>query len=183
MTIRAAVKPLGINGNTDAKPPALMDVDLERALIAFVLHEARLLDEQRLEDWNALFAPDGWYWLPADARHTDPLRQASHLYDDDLLRQVHIARLRSAQAHSQQTPGQCHHLMQQPHIESIDAAGGRYRLRTAFIYTELRSSRTVSLPGIAWHDLRLIDGQLRIQLKRVDLLHAAEALPAIEFYV
>ena len=43
--------------------------------------------------------------------------------------------------------------------------------------------RTVSLPGIAWHDLRLIDGQLRIQLKRVDLLHAAEALPALEFYV
>jgi hypothetical protein len=73
--------------------------------------------------------------------------------------------------------------MQQPHIESVDAAGGRYRLRTAFIYTELRSSRTVSLPGIAWHDLRLIDGQLRIQLKRVDLLHAAEALPALEFYV
>jgi 3-phenylpropionate/cinnamic acid dioxygenase small subunit len=167
-------------GSSAHNDPSIM---LERELTAFVLHEARLLDEQRLEDWNALFAPDGWYWLPAHASHTDPLLQASHLYDDRMLREVHIARLRSAQAHSQQSPGQCHHLMQKPQIENIDPANARYRLRTAFIYTELRSGRTVSLPGVAWHDLRSIDGQLRIQLKRVDLLHAAESLPAVEFYV
>lgn len=162
---------------------ASVDPALERELSAFVLHEARLLDEQRFEEWNALFAADGWYWMPVSAHATDPLAQASHLYDDRLLREVHIQRLRSAQAHSQQTPGHCHHLMQQPQIEHIDATSSDYKLRTAFIYTELRNGRTVCLPGVAWHDLRRIEGSLRIRLKRVDLLHAAEPLSAVEFYV
>ncbi len=30
----------------------------------FLYHEARLLDERRLDGWLALFTPDGIYWLP-----------------------------------------------------------------------------------------------------------------------
>jgi 3-phenylpropionate/cinnamic acid dioxygenase small subunit len=33
-------------------------------LIDFVLHEARLLDAQRFEDWLDLFTEDGRYWMP-----------------------------------------------------------------------------------------------------------------------
>ena len=32
----------------------------------FLLHEARLLDEARFDDWLALFTPDGWYWVPSE---------------------------------------------------------------------------------------------------------------------
>lgn len=152
-------------------------------LVALVEHEARCLDEQRWDEWLALFAPDGWYWLPAARHHTDPLRQASHLYDDALLRRVRIQRLQNPQAHSQKPPGLGHHLLQAPRIERQDAAANRYELRTPFVYTELRAGRSVTLPGIAWHHLRLHEGTLRIVLKRVDLLHAAEPLPAVEFYV
>ena len=36
------------------------------ALAARVLYEeARALDEQRFEDWLALYAPDAVYWIPA----------------------------------------------------------------------------------------------------------------------
>ncbi len=31
-----------------------------------LIHEARLLDERRLEEWNALFTADGMYWIPLD---------------------------------------------------------------------------------------------------------------------
>ena len=151
--------------------------------IAFVLHEARLLDEQGYEQWLELFAPDGWYWLPGDAGHTDPLNQVSHLYDDHVLRQIRVSRVHSPQAFSQQPRGRCHHLMQVPQIESGAAGDDALRLRTAFIYTELRGGRSLSLPGIAWHDLRRVAGQWKIACKRVDLLHAGEPLPAIEFYI
>ena len=30
----------------------------------FVAHEARLLDERRHDEWLALFADDGRYWVP-----------------------------------------------------------------------------------------------------------------------
>ena len=36
---------------------------------------------------------------------------------------------------------------------------------------------------VAWHDLRRQAGQWKIACKRVDLLHAGEPLPAVEFYI
>ena len=154
-------------------------VDLQ----AFVANEACCLDEQRWDDWAALFDPESWYWLPASSHHSDPLAQASHLYDDSLLRRVKLLRLQSPQAHSQKPAGRCHHLLQASEVRLCDATANRFELRTPFIYTELRAGRTVTLPGVAWHHLRVRDGALRIVLKRVDLLHAAEPLPAVEFYI
>ena len=152
-------------------------------LVDFVVHEARLLDEQRWDEWNALFTDDGWYWLPASPAATDPLREAAHLYDDRLLREVRLRRLRSPQAHSQRPPGRGHHLLQAPTLLGGDPAGGTFELRTPFLYTELRAGHTTTLPGTARHTLVLADGALRIRLKRVDLLHADQALPAVEFYL
>lgn len=152
-------------------------------LLAFVAHEARCLDERRWDEWNALFAPEGWYWLPAAPEATDPLAQASHLYDDHLLRDVRLRRLQSPVAHSQQPAGRCHHLLQASDVLRCDAGANRFELRTPFIHTELRGSRTVTLPGVAWHRLCVHGGALRIVLKRVDLLHADQPLPAVEFYI
>lgn len=152
-------------------------------LRAFVAHEARCLDERRYDEWNALFAPGGWYWLPASSTHTDPLAQASHLYDDETLRRVKLARLQSPLAHSQQGGMQCHHLLQASEVLRHDATNNRFELRTPFIYSELRAGRTATLPGVAWHHLLVHEGALRIALKRVDLLHAGEPLPAVEAYV
>lgn len=152
-------------------------------LVAFVVHEACCLDEQRWGEWAALFAPDGWYWLPAGNQHIDPLAQASHLYDDAVLRRVKLLRLQSSQAHSQKPPGRCHHLLQASEVRLCDRVTNRFELRTPFTYTELRAGRTTTLPGVAWHHLRVHQGALRMVLKRVDLLHAAEPLPAVEFYI
>ena len=157
--------------------------ELEQALQALVVREARLLDEQRLDEWDALFAEDGHYWLPASLEAKDPLREASHLYDDRMLRRVHIERLRSAHAHSQQPRGRCHHLLQTPEVLEASSTDDRFQLRTSFIYTELRAGRTISLPGVAHHRLRRTADGFLIVLKRVDLLHAAEPLPAVEFYI
>ena len=161
----------------------MVPVELERALQAFVVSEERLLDELQLDHWEALFAEDGLYWLPVSDRATDMRLEASHLLDDRLLRRVHIERLRSAHAHSQQSAGRPHHLLQPSEVLEADEAGNVYRLRTPFLYTELRAGRTVTLPGVARHTLRRTGSGFLIVLKRVDLLHADEALPAVEFYI
>jgi len=175
--------PASRDGPAALPAPPLSSPPTPAELIAWVAHEAFCLDTHRWDDWAALFAPDGWYWLPADTAHTDPLAQASHLYDNALLRSVKLQRLQSAQAHSQKPAGRCHHLLQLSEVPVHDAAGNRYELRTPFIYSELRAGHTVTLPGVAWHRLRVHEGALRIVLKRVDLLHAAEPLPAVEFYI
>jgi hypothetical protein len=36
---------------------------------------------------------------------------------------------------------------------------------------------------VAWHHLVIDDDHLKMRLKRVDLLHADQPLPAVEFYI
>ncbi|WP_347614733.1 aromatic-ring-hydroxylating dioxygenase subunit beta, partial [Comamonas thiooxydans] len=82
----------------------------DRQLIDFVLDEAALLDEQRWGDWLALFTEDGRYWMPLAHGQTDPRLHASLLYEDRLLLQVRIERLRGTRTFSQQPASRCHHL-------------------------------------------------------------------------
>ena len=60
-------------------------VPSDQQLIDFVLREARLLDQQRLEDWLDLFAEDGHYWMPVERGQTDPRLTTSLMYEDKLL--------------------------------------------------------------------------------------------------
>ena len=52
----------------------------EKDLVDFVYREARLLDEMRYDEWLALFTEDGYYWMPAEWRQTDPVLQPSPKY-------------------------------------------------------------------------------------------------------
>ena len=52
----------------EAKAERMDRADPQTHLIEFVLAEARALDEARYDDWLALFADDGHYWVPLTAR-------------------------------------------------------------------------------------------------------------------
>lgn len=159
------------------------DARTDREVCDFLRREARLLDEARYDEWNRLFTDDGIYWLPVSTSATDPRLEASHLHDDGMLRAVRVARLQSGHAHSQQPPGRAHHLLQTPEILEFDPARNQVRTRTVFLYHEFRAGRTIALPGVAWHTLLREGVDWRITLKRVDLMHAGEPLPAVEFYI
>lgn len=152
-------------------------------LIDFVVHEAHLLDTRRLDAWNALFAPDGLYWVPLREDQTDGLNEASHLYEDALLRTLRIERLKNPRAFSQQPPSRCLHVLQQPVVETLDADAGRFMLRTPFHYTEARGGELLFLVGTARHRLVLHEGALRIAEKRVDLLNADAPLPMVQLFL
>ena len=151
-------------------------------LIDLVVTEARLIDDGRFEEWNALFADDGFYWVPLSRGQTDPIGQASLMYEDKLLRDLRIARLRDPRAHSLQAPVHCHHLLQLPTVEHFDPDRNDYELRTAFHYTERQRDDIQFHVGTARLRLRVDDGALKIVLKRVDLLDADTALPMIQLF-
>ena len=75
-----------------------------QVLIDFVVNEAHLLDTRRYEEWNALFTDDAFYWVPLVPDQEDGLNHTSHLYEDKLLRELRIERLKSPRAFSQQPP-------------------------------------------------------------------------------
>ena len=152
-------------------------------LIDFVVHEARLLDEKRYEEWNALFTDDAFYWVPLTPGQPDGLNHTSHLYEDKLLRELRIERLKSKRAFSQQPPSRAHHLLQTPTVEEFDAVAHCYVLRSAFHYTEVQGDELNFCVGTCFHHLTLRGGALRMALKRVNLLNCDAALPAVQLFI
>jgi len=152
-------------------------------LIDFVVHEARLLDEKRYAEWNALFTDDAMYWVPLVPDQEDGINHTSHLYEDKLLRELRIERLKSARAFSQQPPTRAHHLLQTPTVEVFDVAGNAFVVRSEFHYTEAQGDELNFFVGTCLHHLRLHDGALRMSLKRVNLLNCDAALPAVQLFI
>ncbi|MBL0151639.1 MAG: aromatic-ring-hydroxylating dioxygenase subunit beta [Ideonella sp.] len=155
----------------------------ERELQDFIVQEARLIDTRQLDDWLALFADNGRYWIPLNGAAQSEGDAVNALADEDrLLLSLRIERLKNPRAHSQRPPSQCQHVLQTPRLVRADEPAGRYELLTPFLYVEAQGDRQQLLTGTLRHRLVRHDGGLRIELKRVDLLNAGEALPAIQLF-
>jgi 3-phenylpropionate/cinnamic acid dioxygenase small subunit len=152
-------------------------------LAAFVYHEARLLDELRYDEWLALFAEDGHYWMPAEWQQTDPKLQASLMYEDLLLLRIRVERLSGARTFSQKPKSRSQHLLQAPQIDEINPDENRYRTWTSFHYAETRRDEWTMHVGWVRHELRLTDGALKIVLKRVDLVNFDAAFGNIQLFM
>ena len=149
--------------------------------VSFVAHEARLLDERRYDEWLALFADDGRYWVPLQGAAQQEGAPHNALADEDrLLLQLRIERLKNPRAHSQHPASRCQHVLQAATV-TLDEAE-RCELRTPFVYIESRGERQLMLAGTCSHRLAKVGGAWRIRLKRVDLLDAGAPLPAIQLF-
>jgi 3-phenylpropionate/cinnamic acid dioxygenase small subunit len=162
-----------------------IDAALERELVDFVAHEAALLDAGRFDDWLALFADDGRYWVPLlGAAQKDAVSQQSLAYEDKLLLALRVERLKNPRAHSQHPPSRCQHVLQRSILEAVGEGGdGSVRLRTPFVYVEARGEHELMLAGTCRHRLGRVDGAWKIREKRVDLLQPERPLPALHLFV
>lgn len=152
-------------------------------LIDFVVREARMLDEQRFNDWLDLFTEDGYYWMPSEWGQTDTKLVGSLMYEDKLLLTVRVERLKGNRTFSQKPKSRCHHVLQAPTVDSRDDAEGAYHLYTPFHYVETRLDEQTLYAGWARHHLVLRDGHLRIKLKRVDLVNCDAAFGNIQLFM
>jgi len=163
-----------------------MSADLlgESALCNFVAQEAALLDEGQWEQWLDLFTEDGRYWVPLLGRFQEDAHSHNSIaYEDRLLLELRIRRLRDSRAHSQHPPSRSQHVLQISRVEGVDREAGTAVLRTPFLYIEARGESQLMLAGSYRHLLVLTEAGLRMQQKRVDLLGAERALPAVQLFI
>ena len=90
----------------------------------FLHREARLLDQRRFEEWNALFTEDGMYWIPLANEQADPINHLSLVYEDAMMREVRINRLHHDRAWSQQPRSRTAHSVSCIVVESADPEDG-----------------------------------------------------------
>jgi 3-phenylpropionate/cinnamic acid dioxygenase small subunit len=155
----------------------------DQDLIDFVLREARMLDAQRFDDWVELFAEDGHYWMPVEWQQTDPVLTTSILYEDRFLLRMRAERLKGRRTFSQKPKSRCHHLLQTPQVDRRDDAASEYVTWTALHYVETRMDEQTLYAAWATHHLVLIEGALRIRLKRVDLVNCDAAFGSIHLFI
>src|SRR5205085_2506943 len=77
------------------------DPSLRLTAEALLFREARLLDEQRYDEWIQTFSDDGLYWVPINPDIGDPRDEVALACDDRRRLEDRIARLNTGWAHSQ----------------------------------------------------------------------------------
>lgn len=147
-------------------------------IIDFIYAEARMLDEQRFDEWLALWLKDGHYWMPLDFQQADPHLTTSLMYEDFFMLQLRVQRLQGARTFSQKPKSRCSHVIQRPFIDVID--GDNITTVTSMHYVETRMDEQFLLALTATHELRVVEGAIRIANKRVDLLNCDAAFGSIQ---
>jgi 3-phenylpropionate/cinnamic acid dioxygenase small subunit len=155
----------------------------DQELAGFVIHEARLIDQHRFEEWLDLFADDGYYWMPLEWGQTDPRLTTSLMYEDKLLLRIRIERLKGNRTFSQKPKSRCHHVLQTPQIDRRDEAANEYVTWTPMHYVETRLDEQDLYAAWATHRLAMVGGTLKIKLKRVDVVNCDAAFRSIQLFM
>lgn len=146
--------------------------DLFRRLIE---EEARLLDNDRLEDWLKLFAAECVYWAPATVTGGDPRREVAISFDDRRRMEDRVYRLRTGFAWSQKPKSRTVRLVS--NVEVFRTAKQNVRMvRSNFLISEFRGFETRYLPGWTAHRYVEQNGRWEIQARQVNLLECDQCI-------
>ena len=143
----------------------------------FLLHEARLLDEAKFDEWLALFMPEAWYWVPSEPGQADPAETVSLIYDDRRLLETRVRRLASPRMYSQEPRSRTSRMVANVTIEEADR--NACTVRSKFVMIEYRREQQRLFGGATLHRLVQSDGRIMIAWKRVDLVNCDAPLDGI----
>lgn len=162
----------------------ISDIDL-KAVETFLYKEARLADEARYAEWEALWTDDAIYWVPATTDpQVDPNKQISHIYDNRNRIATRIKLLQSGHRYSQEPASSMRRLLSNIEVEKQD--NGELVAGSNFLLVELsiQAQHEMHLwAGRTTHVLRWVDGELKMSQKKVVLVNAAEPLPNMSFLI
>ena len=143
----------------------------------FLVHEARLLDEARFDEWLALFTTDAWYWVPAEPGQASPRDTISLIYDDRRLLETRVRRLASPRIYSQEPRSRTSRIVSNVSIE--DGDNNACTVRSKLLMVEYRRDAQRLFAGTAFHRLVQVDSLILIASKRVNLLNCDAPLDGI----
>lgn len=167
-------------GRVGAAPPIRPASD---EVVAFLYHEARLLDDRRYDDWVSLFASDGLYWMPCDGNDGDPAVRVTIVYDDvDALRS-RISRLNTGKQYAQDPPSTMCRAVSNIYVADGEATGdGELRVHSTLVAVEARRHHTKRVYGAhVTHVLRTVELGFAIVQKRVDLIDSDQYFENLTF--
>jgi benzoate/toluate 1,2-dioxygenase subunit beta len=158
-----------------------VDADLVREIEQWIFLEARLADDGDYDGWEALWADDGLYWIPANGDDIDPAAQMSIVYDNRSRIALRVRQLKHDKRHAQNPRSRLRRIV--GNIEILDASGDEVAVGANFIVYESRQRGTTIWGGRTEYRLRRVDGQWRMARKKVMLVDNDRPLSTLAFLV
>ena len=159
--------------------PGASGAAVDPELAAFVYLEARLADEARYDEWEALWDDDASYWVPMH-EGADPEREVSYVYDNRRRLASRIAQLKTGARHSQTPPSKMRRLV--TNLEVLGRDESTVTLGSNFVLYEYRYAMTI-WAGRYVHRIRGSGDAMRLVAKTVLLVNGESAIPTMAFLI
>jgi 3-phenylpropionate/cinnamic acid dioxygenase small subunit len=170
MTQTMLTEPANANVSAGSVDPALVD---------FIYTEARLADEARYSQWEALWDDDALYWVPMHP-DADPATTVSYVYDNRTRIHSRVAQLNTGVRHSQTPPSVLRRTIS--NFEVTGEAGDATSVASNFVLVEYRFAMTV-WAGRYVHTIRRGPDGPKLAAKTVHLVNAGGAIPTMSFLI
>ncbi|RIV83611.1 aromatic-ring-hydroxylating dioxygenase subunit beta [Aurantiacibacter zhengii] len=150
----------------------------------FLFKEARLADESRYSEWEALAEDDMHYWVPAEAGQDPDDGRISILNDNRTRLATRIRQLNTGVRHAQVPPSRMCRIISNVEIETI--ADGEYFVRSNVVLYEYRIQADKEMevwPARVEHKLRMRDGEMKMFSKHIHLLNSEGPVRGLSFII
>jgi 3-phenylpropionate/cinnamic acid dioxygenase small subunit len=145
---------------------------------SFLVHEARLLDEGRFDEWLTLFTQDARYWVPSEPDQANPFDTVSLMYDDRRLLETRVRRLSSPRIYSQEPRSRTSRMIDNVSIEDEEDETSTL-VRSKFVLIEFRRNEQRLFGGTCFHRLIADGGAIKIASKQVNLVNCDAPLDGL----
>jgi 3-phenylpropionate/cinnamic acid dioxygenase small subunit len=159
----------------------LADLVRHHQISQFLYREARLQDEHRFEEWEALWTQDAIYWVPANGDDIDPERQMSIIYDNRSRIGLRIRQFFTGKRYSQLPQSRLRRVI--GNVELIGDEEGGTRVTANMLLYESHRRGQILWAARNEYLLRLVDGEWRMAFKKVSLVNNDAALTTMAFLI
>ena len=160
---------------------ALQDLVEMNQISQFLYKEARLQDEHRFAEWEALWTDDAIYWVPANGEDTDPEQQMSILYDNRSRIALRIRQYHTGKRFSQTPRSRLRRLVL--NIEILEHDDTEVRVTSNAMVFESSTRGDILWASRNEYRLRRVEGGWRMALKKVVLVNNQTALFTMAFLI
>lgn len=147
----------------------------------FIYREARLQDDHRYRDWEALWAEDGVYWVPANGEDIDPEQKMSILYDNRSRIALRVAQLCTGKRYSQEPRSRLRRVVS--NVEIVGEEGDCLVVIANALTFEAASRGDVLWASKNEYRLRRVHGEWKMARKKVVLTNNHNALYTMAFLI
>lgn len=157
-----------------------------REIEAFIYLEARLADESRYDEWEALIDDEMHYWVPHGRADYDPAEALSYINDNRARLATRLRQLKTGLRRAQTPPSPMRRTIGNLEVLEADEAGGEFTVAANVVVYEYAAQSTGALrlwPSRTTWRLSRVDGALRMCAKTVELVAGEAPQPNLTFLI